>query len=97
MDRIFKRERGASNSENYEISVEILRGRGANPPDPRAGAQAARPEDSNEMDRSNGLTLNSRDRTTLVIRRLQPHPRSRHSLASVSPNRTNMRGKASSC
>src|SRR5262249_47712880 len=35
MDRIFKRERGGSNSENYEISVEILRGRrAANPPDP---------------------------------------------------------------
>src|SRR5215510_12354250 len=43
----------------------------------RAGAQAAQPEDSNKMDRSNGLTLYSSDRTSLAIRKLQPHSRSR--------------------
>ena len=36
LHKIFSRERVSSNSENYAISVEILRGPGgANPPDPR--------------------------------------------------------------
>ena len=62
-----------------------------------AGAQAAQPEDSNEMDRSNGLTLNSSDRTSRVIRKLQPTPTISPALASVSPYRTNMNRKAASC
>src|SRR5215475_13133739 len=58
----------------------------------RAGAQAAQPEDSNKMDRSNGLTLNSSDRRSLVIRKLQPRPRSRRwSPVSVRIEQTRIR------
>src|SRR5215510_5367065 len=51
LHKIFSRDRVSSNSENYAISAEILRGPGgANPHRSRAGAQAAQPEDSNKMD-----------------------------------------------